>query len=47
MRLKNLEEKYKYNPTLVDIPKTRSKYKYKKFTVMWIGSQSTSKYLII
>ena len=29
----------------MDIPKTRSKYKYKKFTVVWIGSQSTSKYL--
>lgn len=32
-------------PTLVDIPKLNKSKKYKKFTVVWIGSQSTSKYL--
>lgn len=32
-------------PTLVEIPKLSKYKKYKKFTVVWIGSQSTSKYL--
>lgn len=33
-------------PTLVEIPQIKKVNKYDKFTIIWIGSQSTSKYLV-